>query len=156
MNWSQVIWNMYRQEGKTIPEIIKYFDNPVINKHFVWTVLENVKYLKKPPKIRSWNRPYKNKRPPLPGTRARVAWEKVESIGGKDAFLELLKTKTIAQLAREWGIEVFQLTNYKRDFITGRTDEARFRPKIRYEIRNRYNAGLKRRPVKPKDIKNLW
>ncbi len=107
MNWSSVIWNMYRQEGKPIPEIIRYFDNPLVTKEFILTTLENIKYLKKPPEIKTWNRLYKNRRPPLPGTKARIAWEHIEKLGGKEAFLELLKTKTMAQLAHFWSKACF-------------------------------------------------
>lgn len=156
MNWSSVIWNMYRQEGKTIPEIIRYFDQPLVTKEYILTVLENIKYLKKPPEIKTWNKRLFQHRPPLPGTKARIMWERVEEIGGKEVFLELLKTKTISQIAREWNFSVNQVINYKRDFIDGRGEEARFRPRVRHEIMKRYRAGLKRRPVKTKDLKNLW
>jgi hypothetical protein len=156
MNWSSVIWNMYRQEGKTVQEIINYFDQPLVNREYILTVLENIKYLKKPPKIRTWNKRLFQHRPPLPGTKARITWDKVQEIGGKEAFLELEKTKSLSQIARDWNFSVSQILNYKRDFIIGRSEEARFRPKVRYEIMKRYRAGLKRRPVKPKDLKNLW
>jgi len=154
MYWAKRIFELYFQERKSVPDIIKYFDNPLVNQEFVLTALENVRFLRRPPKVRTWNKRIMFHRPPELGTKSRPLYDHIESIGGKEKFAELIKTNTLTKLAKEWGFTPSQLSNYKRDYLTGRIEEARFRPKLRTAMIKRRKSTIRR--AKKGGMKNLW
>ena len=148
---------MYRNEQKSFEEIVKYFDNPIVNIEFVRNAIDITKFLKSFPRTTGpWKTKKKYKTVPVPGTRMRKVWDKVDTIGGLTQFQELLKTRALRSFAVEWGFSYNDMTNYKRNYIDGQRKEARYRPQIRTIMMNMYRAGLKRRPMKADKKKTLW
>lgn len=158
MYWSNIIWKMYRFEGKTIQEIIDYFDKPLINKEYILRVLENVMTLKKkPPRRKNGWKKTLMKSIPKPGTQIRIVWDKVESIGGLPAFMELLKEKQLIQLSKEWNVPAFYISNFKRAFVHGRIQEAHYRTKVRTLMKKRNCSSIKKEHSLISDkAKKLW
>lgn len=149
MYWSDIIYRMYRVEGKTIPQIVDYFKNPIVSKEYVIQVLEVSRYLKTIPKHSKYKRKLKNG-PPQDGTKSKKLYEFILTKGGPEGFKKLLETHTMAELAREWGVTNMQLVLYKRDFVTGRSRMARMHSKAA-------RAKKKQKKIeKIKDIRNLW
>lgn len=111
---------MARVEGKTIKQIVEYFRNPLVTREYVIQVLESSRYLKAKPKNVAFVKKLKNG-PPKEGTKSREVYDLVLSKGGPEAFMKLLETTSMFQLARDWGLEPIRLILYKRDFVTGRS-----------------------------------
>jgi len=151
MKWSITIWDMYYREHKSPEEIINYFGNPLVDTKYVNTVLTNITFLKTkveaPPAFKIKKHIPKNTF--VPGSQQSHI---VELAGGKDGFIELTKTKSMNQLAKEWGIPYHIVKNYKRDHVHGRWYESPRRKKFRILQKNKKET----RPEAPKDLKTLW
>ena len=55
MYYSEIIWNLHYKERQTVPEIVAFMDNPLLNEKFVSTVIENYRWMRHIPQD-SWRR----------------------------------------------------------------------------------------------------
>lgn len=158
-SWSDMILQ-YIYDGYTYDDIIGYFNHPAVNAEYIDTVVvENKKLLKK--KYTRVTPPRTNV--PKEGTHLRKLYDFAMSLGGIDKYQELLKTKTLVQIAKELELPIGASIGFKRDFIVGRNERLAhlggapsMTMKIRAEEVRKGNYTPKKTRVSLKDVRNLW
>lgn len=160
--WSQMVVELHK-EGYTPEEIQERIALPLVTQEYVNTVLTNNKLFTR--RYRPAKR-YIQESEPAEGTLKRIAYDKVQAMGGNDAFLEVLKTKSQYTLAKEWGVSRDVVKNYKEKFITGCLRVGAWQgdfyslPQMLEQQEFIATRGKSRRNKKKnltiKDVRNLW
>jgi hypothetical protein len=143
--WSKMILDLHR-EGYTPDEIQVRIALPIVTREYIDQVLRlNKSFVK-----RRHQYVVHQKRVPAEGTIARKVYDKVQELGGNDAFMNERKKYSYTQLATLWDVPPVAIQNYYQVFIK----EKLYCTKVHNELVSK--IPVRKKKVTIKEARNLW
>ena len=144
-----------REEGYSIQQVVERFNHPIINEKYIENLLKSQKDVRN--KHNKKHKPRRIKPPNVKSSYRRI-FLKLRKLGGNEKLLELLKGKSSFQLAEEWGVNSYDIRNYKRDFLMNGEVPPKFLGgyKNYYEKAKSEGQKLLEDRATTKELKELW